>query len=55
MVSHFALASLALLAVGWSLGQAGAALLSGAGAPLKSMVDTGKLNLYLGSKSLHIL
>ena len=39
MVSHFALASLTLLAVGWSPGHTGAALLSGAGAPLKSMVD----------------
>ena len=39
MVSNFALAIFALLAFGWSPGHAEAALLSGAGAPLKSMVD----------------
>ena len=39
MISYFALTCLALLAFGWSPGHAGAALLSGAGAPLKSMVD----------------
>ena len=57
MVSNFALAIFALLAFGWSPGHAGAALLSGAGAPLKSMVDdvsdmveegldTGKFNSF---------